>query len=501
MIDNYNSLSEKFLKKWFWLYLFSFIIAPIWYAIKIIISNDFSVWEVWLLYWIISLITIITAYNDLWMSQSTMYFIPRFVEEKRYDKVKTLLTYSFIFQIFTGLSIALFFYFWAEYIATNYFKDIAAVWLLKVFAFFFVAINIFQILTNFFLSIQNTLYSKWLEFIRFAFMLGYIFYCHFLDLWEIAQYSYAWLLWLYIWVILAIIIFIKKYFNKYFKNQKIIWSKELFLKIIKYSTVSFLWTQWATILGQIDMQMILILIWTEAAWFYTNYLTLISLSLMFVIPVFSLLISIFSQLDSKKEYDKIKNIRSFFNSFFIITWFILTIIFFIYSKEIAYIFFWEKFINSWIIIQYSILFIIFNILLQINFQLLGWTWKIKERTKIIYLAIILNIITNYFLIKMIWVYWAALATWIGWLFIWIMSEFKIDKKYKWRTNFKFLFKNFIIFWIIWIFLSLFLKVNYTDYSKIILLIIIWTISLILFLIFILINIKETKNLISNIKNR
>jgi len=46
MIDQYASLGEKFLKKGFWLYLFSFIIAPMGYIIKIIISGELTVEEV-----------------------------------------------------------------------------------------------------------------------------------------------------------------------------------------------------------------------------------------------------------------------------------------------------------------------------------------------------------------------------------------------------------------------------------------------------------------------
>jgi hypothetical protein len=50
MIDQHSSLAEKFLKKGFWLYLFSFIIAPIGYVIKIVISGELTVSEVGILY-------------------------------------------------------------------------------------------------------------------------------------------------------------------------------------------------------------------------------------------------------------------------------------------------------------------------------------------------------------------------------------------------------------------------------------------------------------------
>ena len=137
MIDQHNSLSEKFLKKGFWLYLFSFIIAPIWYIIKIIISWELTVSEVWILYGVISLITMLAAYNDLWLTDSINYFIPKFITKKRYDKVKSILVYTLISQMTTWILIALFFFFWADFIANNYFKTNEAAGVLKIFAFFF----------------------------------------------------------------------------------------------------------------------------------------------------------------------------------------------------------------------------------------------------------------------------------------------------------------------------------------------------------------------------
>ena len=46
MLNSEETLAQKFVKKGFWLYLFTFLIGPIGYLIKIIISNDLSVAEV-----------------------------------------------------------------------------------------------------------------------------------------------------------------------------------------------------------------------------------------------------------------------------------------------------------------------------------------------------------------------------------------------------------------------------------------------------------------------
>lgn len=501
MIEQHNSLAEKFLKKGFWLYLFSFIIGPIWYITKIILSNDLSVWEIWTLYWTISLITMLSAYNDLWMTQSTLYFIPRYVNQNRYNKVKSILVYSLIVKIITWILISCFFYFWAEFISNNYFQTSQGINSLKIFSFYFIWINLFQIFTTFFLAIQNTFWNRLLEFLRKLFTLISALFIFFWKYGNLENYSYSWIVWLYIWILIWFIIFYKNYQKKYFSKEKIIWSKKLFKEIFSYSIISFLWTQWATILSQIDMQMIIYLLWTKDAWYYTNYLTIISMPLIFMIPIFNLLPSAFSEFDWKKEYAKIINTKNFFSKYFFIIGFLLSIIFFIYSKEITYIFFWEKFLTSWIILKYSIFFIVFNILLQINFHLLWAIWKVKDRTRIIYSAIFINIITNYIFIKSLWVSWAALATGLWWLIIFIISEYKTPKKYKWNIDNNFILKNITIFSVIWYIINKFNFIEYNSFTKIELFLLIALIWFSLFVIFLILNIKDTKTLIHNIKNK
>lgn len=449
MIDQHASLSEKFLKKGFWLYLFSFIIAPIWYIIKIILSWELTVSEVWILYGIISLITLISAYNDLWMSESLKHFIPQFVTEKRYDKVKSILFYALFTQISTSLLIAWFFYFWANYIAINYFKTDLAIETLKVFAFFFIWLNIFQTLNTFFMAVQDTFYAKVSDTLRIFFTMLSVLFVYLWDTSTLLNYSYTWIVWLYIWVLIIIYFFYTKYYKKYLKTNKIIIDIKLIKKIFKYSSMVFLWTSAWTILSQLDMQMIIYMLGTTEAWYYTNYLSIIWIPFILIWPIFAFLFPVFSELHSKKRHEEIKLIKWVFVKNFILLWVMFNIFFFIFAEIIAFTLFWEKFINSWIILKYSILLLIFNFLFQINLNILAWIWKAKERVKIILITIIFNFIMNLILINVIWVYWAALATWFGWILIWGLSEIFLGKKYYTWFDFQNIIKNVIIFWIIW----------------------------------------------------
>jgi hypothetical protein len=96
-------------------------------------------------------------------------------------------------QFFTGISIALFFFFGADYLAIHYFQSKEAIEVLKIFAFFFVIINVFQIITNFFMAIQNTFYTKAMELMRMFFSLLSVLFLFFFDYGTLINFSYCWL--------------------------------------------------------------------------------------------------------------------------------------------------------------------------------------------------------------------------------------------------------------------------------------------------------------------
>lgn len=449
MIDEHKSLSEKFIKKWFWLYIFSLIIWPIWYITKIIISEKITVSELWVLYWIISLVTLISTYNDLWVTESLKHFIPKFVTEKNYDKVKSVLFYALFAQIATSIFIALFFFFWADFIAENYFKTSEAKEILRIFAFFFIGINIFQTINNFFIAVQDSFSYKLTEFFRMIFILFSVLFVFLWDYSSLVNYSYSWLIWLYIGILITLFIFYKKYYKKYFSKSKILVEKSLIKTVGKYSLLVAIWAQVWVLLSQIDMQMIIWLLNTESAWLYTNYLSIINIPFLVLWPIFMILMPIFSELSSKWENKKLKIIKQSFSNIFVIIWIIFNWFMFVFWPQIASVLFWAKYWDSWVILQYSILFLVFNFLLQINFNLMAGIGEVKQRVKILWIAIFFNFVLNLIFIKSLWVYWASLATWFGWILIWFLSEKFLKKEFSTNFDFKIIWKNFTFFVILW----------------------------------------------------
>ncbi len=492
MIEAHKSLSEKFLKKGFWLYLLSFIIAPIAYIIKILISNDLSVSDVGILYWIISIITLLSAFSDFWIRESLSYFIPQFEEEKRNDRTKGLLLFWFCIQIITWGLIFILLFFWADFISENYFQSTSAAPILKVFSFFFLWINIFQLISNFFMAVQNTFLQKGVELLRVLFVMLWVLFIYFWDFWSLLYYSYAWIFWLYIGIVIAWILFYTQYYRKYLRWSQATIEKPLLKEICIYAWLTFFSVQSFMILSQIDMQMVLVMLGPTDAWYYTNYLSLVSIPNIILWPIFLLFYPVIWQLHAKKEHKKIKNIKTVFQKNFLVVTLYFSVLFFILAVPLATILFGEKFELSWVIMQFSILFIIWNFLLRLNQIILAATWKVKERLYIILTSIAINFILNLVLILHMWVYGAALATWLSWIIIWIITE-TILKEYYCKFDYKYIGKNLWVLIILGFILQNYILLLFESMPRSYAFFFFVFVSIIYFSIFLLVNLSELKN--------
>ena len=69
-----------------------------------------------------------------------------------------------------------------------------------------------------------------------------------------------------------------------------------------------------------------------------------------------------------------------------------------------------------------------------------------------FITVVFNFIMNIILIKTIWVQWAALATWFGWVLIYTLSEYFLGKKYRINFDYISIFKNLFLMWFLWYFI-------------------------------------------------
>ena len=442
-----QTLWEKLIKKWFWLYFFSFLAAPAAYLIKLFVSNSISVADVWVLYSIISLISLLNTYNDLWLTESLQYFLPRFLIKKQYNYAKTSIYLSLAVQIFTALIIACVLWLAAPRLATHYFHSESAIIALKYFCFYFLWVNLFQTLQSVFISIQDTFSQQFVEFIRQRSIFWFTVLFFFTWKASIQWYSLNWIFGLWIWIIVALILFHKKY-SKELLQWKFEYDKKVAKEYIKYALWCFIWLEISVVFGNLIQQFVILFLWAEPAWYYTNFVSLFWIVWIIVGPILNLIFPMVSEIIAKKDNWKLKMIYSFFYTYLVIA--ILLLIGFLtpLCKETGYILLWTKFAFSWVLLSYWVIFTLFSTLTWLNFNVLAWMWKIKERVKFMWIALAVSLLTLISM-KRIWIYWWVLALWTWYITLRFLSFRELYKENKFTVNWKILINNVIVCTIMW----------------------------------------------------
>lgn len=160
MLNSEETLSQKFVRRGSWIFLFTLLTAPLGYIIRMVLTGDLSKDEVGIIYGVIGLLTLFSAYNDLGFTESLNYFLPKYIIKKDYARCKYLLTTAFWIQIVTSTLVGGLFYLSAGFLADWHFKSAAAKEIIQIMSLFFVGLNLMQVSTILFSATQNTRLQK-----------------------------------------------------------------------------------------------------------------------------------------------------------------------------------------------------------------------------------------------------------------------------------------------------------------------------------------------------
>jgi O-antigen/teichoic acid export membrane protein len=420
MLSNKETLSEKFIKKWFWLYFFTFLAGPLWYFVKVLISRDLSIEEVGIIYWVISFISLLAAYGDLGFTESLSYYLPKYIVKNDYARWKYILKIVLSSQIICSLTIYLLIFVWAPWLSKYYFKN-DIVEILQIAWLFFIGSNLLHFAKSLFLSAQDTKLQNGSEFFRLVVTAIGVSILFFSDLGNTKFYMMAWINWLLFGVLFWGFWAIKKYYIPYFHGVKSHKDVALRKEFILYSLSTLFAGNVAIILSQIDMQLIIYLLSSADVWYYSTYLSIMGIPFMLFWPIIWFLLPIISELSWRGNDAKITFlVQKFWNYFLIIS--IWTSAFlYIFGKNITIFLFGDKFTLSWEILEYSVPFLVFNVLSQISFQALSWRWEIKKRIEVLIYCLICNVWLNVIFIELYGVKWSALAVWLSWILLFILA--------------------------------------------------------------------------------
>ena len=440
-----ETLSQKLIKKGFWLYLFSYLIAPGGYLIRLIISNssEVSVADVGILYSIISLINFLNVYNDLGLTESLQYFLPKFWIKKQYNQIKTTIWISLGTQFVTAILIALGLWFGADWLAAEYFQSPIAAKILKYFCFYFLGINLFQTLQSIFIAFQKTFDYQFVEFVKIWATVWFTFFCFFTEKGTIEWYSLNWLLGLGVGILIAGLLYRKKYRSSLMQGS-FEWNKPILKEYRNYALWAFIGANVGNVFGQIIQQMVVYFLGAEAAGYYANFLSLFYIGNVLLGPIMGIIFPMVSELIEKKDEKKLWLLFSFFYNYFSVLILSISILFIALWSEIAIALFGEKYQTSGQLLSRSWIFLIFNILTGFNFSVLAGLGKIKERVKILGISTLITILFTCLSITFWGLRGAGIGFGISYLALWGLSFPYLIKAREIHIQWKFIIKNLII---------------------------------------------------------
>jgi O-antigen/teichoic acid export membrane protein len=427
------------------------MIAPIGYIVKVMLSHDLSVADIGALYGIISLLTLLTGYADLGMSESLYYFLPKYAVQKEYKHMKYILLITFLVHIISGIALSLFLYFWSTWLANSYFSNPEIVPLVQIAAFYFLWLSVMGFVLAVFGALQYVKFQKGIEMIRSIIMLIGTMILFFTSPGEIVSYMWCWVLGVCLSALIWLLFISRQIYTPYlsdiaFKNTNDTWRH-----FLKYSLATFLTGNVSLLLSQIDTQLVIYLSGVEQAGYYSNYLSLINIPFIFLSPIIAFLFPVISELAGKKDDEKIKLVFRLFSLYFWIIGIWVTVFFYTVGPSLAITFFSYKFEESGYILQYSAPFMVFAILIQLQSQILWGVGKAKQKLIALSTVLPINIFLNIFFISVLWMdtRGSALAVGISWIPLYLIGRY-FSREYIQPLDLRMIVSN--IFWAVGLFL-------------------------------------------------
>ena len=431
-------LGHKLIKKWFWLYFFMIITAPVWYLVKVLVSNSLSVEDIGVFYSVLGLVVLLSSYSDLGLTEALQYFLPKYWLNKEYNHYKTVLYVTFFVQFFMGVLIALWLWFGSDWLALHHFHSPASAMVLRTLCLYFIGASFLWIFQSIFFAFQDVTKSNIINTVNIYTVLLFTFIFWFFQWLTLFSFSYAWISWVGVWIVVSALFFLWKY-KKTLQKGLFVLDNHLLRTQFSYAFRVFLWANVGTLLGQVDQQLVVNFLWTKDAGYYSNFFTLFGTYNIIITPFLTLLFPIVTELYAKHDMQKLSLLQNIFYKYFSV--FALTIgwIFVAFGPHIASILFGSKFLYSGTLLQYIAIGLVFNVLVGINFGILAGIGKAKERVKVLAWALFVNILINVlgiFVLKIgilspIFglIGWWVILTWRSYLLIHKNCPISFDWKY------------------------------------------------------------------------
>ncbi|GIK83863.1 MAG: hypothetical protein BroJett025_04850 [Patescibacteria group bacterium] len=387
---------NKLLKNSIYLSLFTVISLPASYVIRLILSQHLSLSDFGLLYALIGFFSMVQSFNDLGFSETQAYFIPKYIEQKREDKIKAVVKTQLFNQLFTTFLIGLVLAIFAEWFVTTIFHSPNATNLFRLFILAFIGKDFLQNTKMLFFAYQEGKFHGSQEPLR-------IFLTLFLLIIGVALFKVDILFVVWTWVIVYGVLALLYFILFVIRYKKILQAKHYPMKEIYKEFFPFLvptlLANNAGVMFSAGTEIFLAYFkGTADVGLYNIAKPISNLALAITTPIANLLKPHVSQIDEQKNYESVEKLISItINAgVFLLLPFSITLAF--YAKESIVFLFGSKYVAATQALQFISFEIVLNILSLFIFGIIFGLGLQKSRAKIIYLSSAISLVFSLILI-------------------------------------------------------------------------------------------------------
>ncbi len=273
-------------------------------------------------------------------------------------------------------------------------------------------------------------------------MLAFVVVLWFSGASTISAYAPAWIFGLGMGIAVSLVPLYRSYWRAYLAHVPTAITRRELGQFVRYALWVVLTANVTMILAQVDMQIVLLLLGTREAGYYSNYLSLINIPFIFSVPAIHFLFPVIAHMDDETARKKIRILKGAFTRAFVVFGLLSGGFLFAFSEPMAVLFFGEAYRASGVILAYSSLLIVFNLLLQLNFQILGATDRMKIRMIILIVGLVVNIGASLALIEGLGTSGVSLGVAIAWVVMYGLSEYVLKKEAS-ELRILFIIKNIV----------------------------------------------------------
>lgn len=387
---------KTIIKSGVYISILTLLSFPISFAIRYLLSNQLTLADFGLFYALISFFDMIQTFNDFGFSEAQAYFIPKYLEKKRFDKVRATIVVQLINQIVTTTLISAAILFGADWIAETIFHYPQAANVVRLFVMYFLFKDFLLNIKNIFYSFQEAHIYGIQEILRVVYTIVLLVLgVKFIDM---NLENIAW-----IWIIVHGTMMVGYFVYFLVKHPEVLRAKHYSLKeiykeffpilfpiFISSNMAIFFSTGTETLLAFFKSV-------TDVG-LYNIAKPIANLSMALAVPLSNLLKPYVSQVEERQDRDHISVLVTMIMNIgtFLLLPFIITIIF--YSKESIVLLFGEKYSEASNIVKLISVEVFLLIMTNFIYSIISGLGLQKKRAIIIFISSLVSLLLSVTLI-------------------------------------------------------------------------------------------------------